>query len=353
MPRQHFVASILFFLTSLTKASFPNPEPIRGTIPGSINSTLDPGLIRRKSDGKLFLYTTPNDLTVFTASSLYGPWTKEPNTALYNYGEEDLGPGNHGAPSLHHLDDLYYLFYNGHDGIHAPNHDGQIGVATSSTLEPGSWDISAGYLDITWSASYNILDPTLLPKNDTRGHPDHLLGFGSYRNGSFNIPLADNLQDIPAPSDTANTAFNSTGRHDIEGSYQFYHNGWYYLFFSSGDCCKRSGEADQDPEDWEWSQNPGDVYKVMVCRSEEPRGGFVDREGRSCLEANGGTLVLGTHDNVWAPGGQGVLADEEVGGVVLYYHYVVADRRNDQDVPYRFGWNKLDFSSGWPVAISA
>ncbi|KAK4505058.1 hypothetical protein PRZ48_003021 [Zasmidium cellare] len=351
MHRQTFTTTFLGVLATLTAASWPNPEAIQGTIPGSINSTLDPGLIRRKSDGKLFLYTTPNDLTVFTSSSLYGPWTEEPNTALYNHGDA-LGPGNHGAPSLHHVDDLYYLFYNGHDGVHESNHDGLIGVATSSTLEPGSWDISAGYLGITWMEKYNILDPTLLPKNESRGQQSHLLGFGSYRNGIFNIPLSDDLLDVPAPNGGNNLAYNSTGRHDIEGSYQFYHNGWYYLFFSSGECCKRSGEADQDASQWHWPENAGNVYKVMVCRSEEPREGFVDREGRSCLDGNGGTLVLGTHGNVWAPGGQGALVDEEVGGVVLYYHYVVADQRDEQDVPYRFGWNKLDFSSGWPAVVS-
>lgn len=32
---------------------------------------------------------------------------------------------------------------------------------------------------------------------------------------------------------------------------------------------------------------------------------------------------------------------------------VLGDRKNDQDVPYRFGWNKLDFGNDhWPVVMS-
>lgn len=360
-------------LSTITSAAFPNPEAITGTIPGVYNSTLDPGLIRRKFDGRYFLYATPNDLTVWTADSLHGPWTKAANTALYNYDESDLGPGNHGAPALYNVDDTYYLFYNGHDPNRPNNQNGLIGVATSPNLEPGSWDISACYLDIPWRKKYNVLDAALLPKDVSRGQKNHLLAFGSYQHGIYNIPLSDDLTGVPDGNDTENLAYNSTGRHDIEGSYEYYHDGYYYLFFSSGECCKRSGEAGSDPVNWVWPEDPGAVYKVMVCRSENPRGGFVDREGKSCENGNGGTMILGTHDNVWAPGGQGISANNDVGAVVLYYHYgecgshkhaekgaavltdgriVLADQRNEQDIPYRFGWNKLDFSDGWPTLVA-
>jgi len=61
----------------------------------------------------------------------------------------------------------------------------------------------------------------------------------------------------------------------------------------------------------------------------------------------GGTLVLASHDNVYGPGGQSVYQDPFLGPVIVY-HYV------DTKVGYadgqkRFGVNKLDFSSGWPV----
>jgi hypothetical protein len=47
------------------------------------------------------------------------------------------------------------------------------------------------------------------------------------------------------------------------------------------------------------------------CRSKTPTGNFKDKEGKDCATQNGGTLVLGSHGDVYAPGGQGVFWDPE------------------------------------------
>jgi arabinan endo-1,5-alpha-L-arabinosidase len=72
----------------------------------------------------------------------------------------------------------------------------------------------------------------------------------------------------------------------------------------------------------------GEEYKIMICRSDGPSGPFLDQQGRSCLSDNGGTLIYGSQYDtdrgiVYAPGGEGVMYDENVdgGSVVLYYHY--------------------------------
>jgi beta-xylosidase len=100
----------------------------------------------------------------------------------------------------------------------------------------------------------------------------------------------------------------------VEGGFQFSTkvNGkkWYYLFFSSGKCCQAKDQL----------APAGEEYKVMVCRSDSPTGPFSDQAGRNCLSKNGGTLVLGSHGFVYAPGGQGVLVDDD-GRSVMYYHY--------------------------------
>ncbi|KAG2811840.1 hypothetical protein PC129_g13778 [Phytophthora cactorum] len=90
----------------------------------------------------------------------------------------------------------------------------------------------------------------------------------------------------------------------------------------------------------------GKEYRILVCRSSKATGGFVDKEDVDCTK-DGGTVVLESHDNVYGPGGQGVY-DDPKHGPILYYHYV------DTTVGYadgdkRFGWNTMDFSSGWPV----
>ena len=86
----------------------------------------------------------------------------------------------------------------------------------------------------------------------------------------------------------------------------------------------------------------------MVCRSQHPSGPFYDKLGRSCLSENGGTVVLESHGDVFAPGGQGVLFDPGHRAVVMYYHYVKPSVGYEYE-NFWFGWNALDFGSGWPV----
>lgn len=197
---------------------------------------------------------------------------------------------------------------------------------------------------------------------------------------SFPVKLASSPATSGAPSTTNTYAMsqvvhleqNKTNKIDAtEGSYMYYRafdnhtsattstssstaatGGWYYLFFSSGSCCPEATNPAGLPHPWSHDPHnkttplittepttytvsggvttypnttiswfPYDqAYKVMVCRSRKHGGEYFDREGRSCLTENGGTLVLGSHDEVFAPGGQGVW-DDPVEGTVLYYHY--------------------------------
>lgn len=135
----------------------------------------------------------------------------------------------------------------------------------------------------------------------------------------FQIPLADPPVEV-APGSAqhlTHLAKNSTAAglehpNPTEGGFVFRYGAFYYLFFSSGRCTR-------EPDD-RWA-GPGDVYKVMVCRSADPRGGYADQLGRDCLEGSGGTMILGSHGGVWAPGGQGVMITPETGGPIIYYHY--------------------------------
>jgi arabinan endo-1,5-alpha-L-arabinosidase len=137
----------------------------------------------------------------------------------------------------------------------------------------------------------------------------------------------------------------NTTRENVEGSYQYRWvvNGqnFYYLFFSGGACCNAPGQLEA----------PGEEYRISVCRSGSPTGGFKDKDGRDCVTENGGSLVYASHGDVYAPGGQGVFYDPGQGSVVLYYHYVKPSVGYEYE-KFFFGWNKLDFSTGWPEVVS-
>jgi arabinan endo-1,5-alpha-L-arabinosidase len=130
-------------------------------------------------------------------------------------------------------------------------------------------------------------------------------------------------------------AYNSSGTHALEGSFVYFKSGYYYLFASSGACC---GYNTAKPA-------PGAEYKIIVCRSATVNGPYVDKSGKSCT-AGGGTTLLASHDNVYGPGGQGILSDPTHGDV-LYYHYANPSI-GIADANYQFGWNSLTWGDGWP-----
>ena len=59
-------------------------------------------------------------------------------------------------------------------------------------------------------------------------------------------------------------------------------------------------------------------YSIRVGRSLSPQGPFKDKKGKDLVDG-GGELVYGSNRDVYAPGGQGILADIE--SDILYYHY--------------------------------
>lgn len=326
-------------LTSLTtaspifKRSFPEPEPIEGDIFGFVH---DPTVIRR-DDGTYFLFTTNNKTNVASAPSMSGPWTHL-GPALPNGSSIDF-PGNDDlwAPDIAKVGDTYYLYYSVSDW--GAQNQSDIGVATSTTLEPGSWT-DHGSIGIPRDQRYNRIDPNLLHGTGT-GAP--LMAFGSFWDGIFQYPMADPPLRIVEGSDYTHLEQNTT-KGNMEGPYQFRWSvdgeQFYYLFFSSGACCNAPDKLEP----------PGEEYRINVCRSTSPTGGFKDREGRDCVTENGGTLVYASHGDVYAPGGQGVFYDEGEQSVVLYYHYVKRSVGYDYE-KFFFGWNKLDFGDGWPVVV--
>ncbi|ELR07353.1 hypothetical protein VC83_07033 [Pseudogymnoascus destructans] len=83
----------------------------------------------------------------------------------------------------------------------------------------------------------------------------------------------------------------------------------------------------------------------MVCRSSSATGGFVDKNGSDCKNG-GSSVLLESHGTVYGPGGQGVFTDSSL-GLVLYYHYANTNVGLG-DGAYLFGWNKVNWSNGWP-----
>ncbi|KUI62428.1 Arabinan endo-1,5-alpha-L-arabinosidase A [Cytospora mali] len=359
-------------------AQWPEPEPFKDDV--ILSGIRDPALIRRISDGTYFLFGTNGNGTVHTAPSLRGPWTYRNEGALN-------APQDVVAPQVYYLPDegMYYMYYCQHTG--PPESwwfNANIHIATSATMDPGTW-VEHGLLGIPYNnknvtryhAGYNILDPSLLVVNSTSPinnelvqrdgtlplGTEYFLSFGSYESGIFQAVLSDPKTLQHSDTNSSSTEFtinrlewNSTELHSTEGSFQY---AWpvdgsaptkYYLFFSSGQCCDFAHKP---------AKSAGDAYKIMVCRADSPEGPYSDRDGKDCLKEDGGTIIMGSHGSVFAPGGQGLLYDDDVGGTVLYYHYLPANPETQTPVKTvgdndaYFGWNKVDWDDeGWPHVVT-
>ncbi|EGZ13488.1 hypothetical protein PHYSODRAFT_562173 [Phytophthora sojae] len=284
----------------------------------------DPSIIRR-DDGTYFRFSTGGRIAIHTAPALTGPWTYKgaavPAGSIINLnGKDDLW-----APDVHKAGNFYYLYYSVSS---FGTQDSAIGVARSSSLD-GPWEDS-GSTGITSDASkpYNAIDPNLVEADG-----GYYLTFGSYWQGIHQSHMRD--PPILSSSDPAQIGFTSNFE-VLEGPYIFKHGEFYYLFMSKGKCCTYDKTMPAK----------GKEYRILACRSSKATGGFVDKDGVDCTK-DGGTVVLESHDDVFGPGGQGVY-DDPAHGPVLYYHYVNTTI-GYADGDKRFGWNKIDFSSGWPV----
>ncbi|KAF2494075.1 endo-1,5-alpha-L-arabinosidase [Lophium mytilinum] len=315
------IATALIFISSAN--AYANP----GACSGTCNNSHDPSIIRRSSDGTYFRFSTGGGLAVHTAPALVGPWTYK-GVVLSGGSKIDLtGNTDLWAPDVHLVGSTYYLYYSVSS---FGSQNSAIGLATSTTLDVGSWtDHGATGIASSSSKNYNAIDPNLIAVGSA-----YYLNFGSFWGDIYQAPMAATPTKTSASS--YNIAFNSSGTHAMEGSYMFNHGGYYYLFFSRGICC--GYDTDRPAK--------GAEYSIEVCRSSSATGGFVDKNGVSCT-SGGGTVVLASHGTVYGPGGQGVY-DDPTYGPVLYYHHV------DTSIGYAdgdkiFGWNTISWVNGWPT----
>ncbi|KAF1828313.1 endo-alpha-1,5-arabinanase precursor [Decorospora gaudefroyi] len=318
--RYSIFASLLSAVT--TVYGYANPMACTGIC----TNAHDPALIRHK-DGTYWRFSTGGKIAMHSAPAITGPWTYKgaaiPSGSKINLaGRNDLW-----APDVTLVGSTYYLYYTVSS---FGSQNSAIGVATSTNLK--TWT-DHGSTGITSSAgkNFNAIDGALYWDGSK-----FVMSYGSFWNDIFAVNMAN--PPLKSTSGAANIAFKPSGTHAQEGPFIAKNGNYHYLFFSAGQCC---GFDKNRPA-------RGQEYKIQVCRSKSATGGFVDKAGKSCTNG-GGTTVLESHGYVYGPGGQGVYYDPKL-GPVLYYHYVDT-RVGYADGMKRFGINRLNFSSGWPVVV--
>ncbi|MBT2445176.1 arabinan endo-1,5-alpha-L-arabinosidase [Streptomyces sp. ISL-36] len=308
--------SALLALAPSTASAYPNPGYVTGA-----TVVHDPTMIRTSS-GQYLLYATGGGISNRTSTNRIAfsagadAFSSRPSWwSRYSSVPETWAPdiSYHGGK---------YLMYYSVSSFGSQN--SAIGLAGSTTGQPGSWTDYGIVYTSSSSTDYNAIDPNLFVDDDGTWW----LSFGSWWSGIKMIQINPSTGKQLSTNTTRHSiASRPTGTKAVEAPSIVKRNGYYYLFASYDTCCAGTNST----------------YKVKVGRATAVTEPYRDKNGVALMN-NGGTPVLESHDSVIGPGGQSIMKDTD--GDLIVYHYYDA---NANGTP-KLGINLLDWSSGWPVA---
>ena len=198
--------------------------------------------------------------------------------------------GHTWAPDIIYHKGYYHIFYS--CSTFGKN-TSAIGHAYRKTLSPEArepWTDTGAVIVSHPGDNYNAIDPNVVIDDD--GHP--WMAFGSFWGGIQLVRLTDDMSATLKPEKLYTICTRrfdgqadvpSMPENAVEAPFIFKHGGYYYLFVSYDFCCRGLKSN----------------YKVVVGRSKDVTGPYVDKEGRK-LTQGGGSLVIGQNDDFVAIG---------------------------------------------------
>lgn len=231
-------------------------------------------------------------------------------------------PGGGAAPDAMKIGDRYLVVYGATGG--SSNHKGAILTMWNKTLDPSSPDFK--YSDpivVATSDGYeecDAIDPGLMLDPNTGRL---WLSYGTYFGFSRVVELDPKTGARVEGSEPVDVAIV------CEATVLTYHEGWYYLLATHGSCCDGANST----------------YNIVVGRSKNVTGPFIDNVGRTMLEG-GGKMVYATRGRLIGPGHFGRIILEP-GIEKMSFHY---EADLDQSGRSVLGILPLVWKDGWPVA---
>lgn len=333
----------ILLATVCVAAQAQNIMPVGTVLPTRQTSVHDPVMIKEKDT--YYLFCTGFGISVFSSKDLKN-WRKEaPVFSKAPQWAVDTIPNFRGhiwAPDISYHNGQYYLYYS----VSAfGKNTSAIGVATNKTLDSSSEDfkwIDHGRVLQSYpgKTNWNAIDPNLVI--DKKGNP--FLVFGSFWDGIKMVRLtkdllqpAESLSTIPtiASRKTSSSDDNppavdnnpkDAGGNAIEAPFVFKKGSYYYLFVSIDYCCK--GEKS--------------TYKVVVGRSKNVEGPYLDKEGKE-LRRDGGTMIV-QGDKDWYGAGHNAAYTFQGKDYTIYHGYDAQDKGRSKLIVKQMKWD----SDGWP-----
>ncbi|WP_370180920.1 family 43 glycosylhydrolase [Rhodococcus wratislaviensis] len=314
-PRRGWIVTTLTLLVLMVA---PAPSATAEAIVQPVAA--DPSVVRA-SDGMFYMYTTADDwgdgqgmhnMSIFKSADLMD-W-------MYLGDVFPDRPAWHPdgklawAPNALESDGKYSLYYSLYDESNPC-----IGLATADR-PTGPWtDLGRPVFCAHDVGVGGTIDPFVWDDGTTK-----TMFVGNFQ-GVHAIPLSpDGTAAAGEPVRVADERF--------EGPYVEFHDGYYYLFLSAGNCCNGADTA----------------YRVLVGRSESLTGPYLDRKGQD-LNDGGGALILAGSEP-WAGPGHNTVVSDDAGSDWIVYHAIPRDNR---DLPSgarrREGMiDRIVWANGWP-----
>lgn len=281
----------------------------------------DPSSIVKEGD-RYYLFSTGWGLrTKFSDDLIH--WSEGP--AVFGRGAspdwtQEVAPGFQGhfwAPDVVRHGDDYRLYYS---VSRFGEQTSAIGLATSRDLQ-SDWKDHGVVIQSREGDPYNAIDPSILVTKDGR----HWMAFGSFWEG---VHLTEFDPETGLLLDRCAKPIRIADAKEIEAPTLLQHGDWFYLFVNHGLCCR----------------GVNSTYCVVVGRSENVEGPYLDKEGRA-LTDGGGTPFLESQGSQIGPGHIAPLIDSDDSRFAFHY-YDGDDRGRSKLAMASLTWS----SDGWPEA---
>ena len=276
----------------------------------------DPTVIRA-ADGFFYLYATEDthNVPIYRSRDLVN-WRFVGTAFNDKTRPMDYCPrGGIWAPDINYVNGQYVLYYSKSEW--GKTWECGIGVAVSDRPNGGFHDAHKLFIASEVGIE-NCIDPFFIQDN---GH--NYLFWGSFHD-IYGVELTEDGLAVKEGCEPQKIAGGL-----IEATMIVKHNGYYYLIGSAGSCCEGANST----------------YRMVVTRSRNLFGPYVDRNGRTAIGDNF-SMLLGKSPEVYGPGHCSEFIQDDAGQTWVLYHGFQANDVEAGRVTYldRVEWG----TDGWP-----
>lgn len=295
---------------------------------GDIKSIPDPAIIRG-DDGWFYVYSTGRGIKVHKSRDLVF-WQSAGTVMPYPVPawavQKVPGANAVWAPDISYHNGRYWLYYSVST---FGSQRSLIGLMSNLSLNPS--DSKYNWIDhgpvvesFPGKNSYNAIDPAAFTDQQDR----RWLVWGSYWGGIKMTQLDPETGKCIDEKNLITVACRPQVK-AIEAPYIIYRMGYYYLFVSFDFCC----------------DGVNSTYKVMVGRSRDVKGPYLDYNGND-MKQGAGTLVIAGYDQWRGPGHNSVINKD--GSDYMVLHTYDAREKGRRNLQIR---EMIWSGDGWPLVL--